>query len=317
MYKRQTLDGILSKKVVLKGLIIEKNYTNNTELVGGGDGTPNIPIPKQKKDPNGFTFLLLTQQGDKTRIPSNERFYKDAKEGDSLIYAQYRGLITNILWKVRPLQITAHTDITHLKKIKKEEQHFSKESIEKLVFEENIRFIYQLSDHDLLKSIKYADSLIRYDASLDKNNKHDIQQVLGEILYDNDSIDLALDRFTEVHKIFVDNPRNMINIASCYLKKGKNTKALELIKNVVLKSHNNKWYLGNMYEIMRQREDAIKEYEELYHMNKKAYDYSGYRAQQLKFNKLKLYDEIKFIDRRVRHLFLRTKYGFRTETRRY
>ncbi len=62
-------------------------------------------------------------------------------------------------------------------------------------WEAKIDKLYKRADNNLNDGASYADSLIENDKSLDKRKISNLHTIVGEIYYDNDSIDRALERF--------------------------------------------------------------------------------------------------------------------------
>lgn len=170
-------------------------------------------------------------------------------------------------------------------------------------WEKQISTIYAISDVDLKKAILYSDSIIK-GSSLDNHMKADVHTVIGEILLDNDSIDLAFERFKKTQLLTSDTPRNKANKAAYYVKKGYLNKAMNLLREAESVNYDFKWLIGNLYEIQGNREKAIIEYQSLFQMGEGIYEYCKDRISELKNPETKLFTDLQFQNRRDRVFIL-------------
>ena len=116
-------------------------------------------------------------------------------------------------------------------------------------WEEKIERLYKRSDNNLQDGINYDDSLIKNDETLDKWKISNLHTIIGEIYYDFDSIDFALNRFRKTELLTFDSPRNKANKAGCYVKMNEYDKAMYLLEQAAEINYDFKWYIGNLYEI--------------------------------------------------------------------
>ncbi|MEO0471250.1 MAG: hypothetical protein AAF206_16595 [Bacteroidota bacterium] len=167
--------------------------------------------------------------------------------------------------------------------------------------EGRISQFYQRVDRNLPDGVAYMDSILQHDQTLDRWERYELHTIIGETLYDYDSTELALERFYEVF----DSPRNQVNKAGCYVRMGAYNQALELLNLASEANHALKWYKGNLYEALRNREKAMTEYRELFEKDSIIYQYSAARMQEIQNPTTELYSELVYRNRRERtYLFL-------------
>ena len=171
-------------------------------------------------------------------------------------------------------------------------------------WEAKIDELYKRADQNLNGGVRYADSLIENDKSLDKWKISNLHTIVGEIYYDNDSIDRALERFLIDESLTFDSPKNKANKAGCYVKQGDLGKAMTLLQQAAETNYDFKWYIGNLYEIRGEREKAILEYDYVYQRDTIVYAYHNERIHELENNPDQLLTELYYKDRRKRTLFL-------------
>jgi len=179
-----------------------------------------------------------------------------------------------------------------------------KQNKEIYAWEEKIEGFYRRSDKSLQDGVDYADSIISNDNTLDKWKISELHSIVGETYYDNDSIDLALERFYLDERLTFDSPRNKANKAGCYVKQGDLEKAMSLLKEAAETNQDFKWYIGNLYEIQGEPQKAILEYDYVYHRDTIVYDYYNQRINELRANPDKLMTSLLYKDRRKRTLLL-------------
>jgi len=171
-------------------------------------------------------------------------------------------------------------------------------------WEAKIEELYKRADSSLSSGVNYADSLIENDESLDKWKISNLHTIVGEIYYDTDNIDLALERFQENEALTFDSPRNKANKAGCYIKLGDYDRAMMLLEEAAKVNHDFKWYIGNLYEIQGEREKAKQEYQYVYQRDTVVYAYYNQRIQELNNNPDQILTELYYKDRRKRILLL-------------
>ena len=183
-------------------------------------------------------------------------------------------------------------------------KHAEKQNKEIYAWEEKIEEFYRRSDNRLQDGVDYADSIITNDYTLDKWKISELHTIVGETYYDNDSIDLALERFYLDERMTFDSPRNKANKAGCYVKQGDLEKAMSLLKEAAETNHDFKWYIGNLYEIQGEPQKAILEYDYVYQRDTIVYAYYNQRIIELRTNPDLLFTNLFYKDRRKRTLLL-------------
>lgn len=172
------------------------------------------------------------------------------------------------------------------------------------VWETKIEELYKRADSNLSVGVNYADSLIENDQTLDKWKVSNLHTIVGEIYYENDSIDRALERFQINESLTFDSPRNKANKAGCYVKQGDLKKAMTLLQQAAETNHDFKWYIGNLYEIQGERDKAILEYDYVYQRDTVVYAFYNQRIEELANNPDQLLTELHYKDRRKGTLLL-------------
>ncbi|WP_343911570.1 hypothetical protein [Aquimarina litoralis] len=306
------IDGVFSKKEHHGGIIVEKKYQNNTGRAGGSSTgeTPFAPIPAQKTDPKGFSFSIKGESNKTINVIPNQEMYYSTSIGDSIIYIKHKGLFTNILWNTVPHNIIKLPFKKDYSKVQKKTPLYKQLDKRNAQLHLRIQEIYKRSDKNVFDALKYADSLIKNDKFLHKENKTiEIQTIIGEILYDNNKIDLALDQFLLIKKQSTKNLKNDANIAGCYIKKQQYKQALELLKEASMINKDFKWLIGNYYEIIKSKANAVITYQELYESDKQNYYYCYERIKELNKPDTDLLTELKYLKRRERTILYITDSG--------
>ena len=167
-------------------------------------------------------------------------------------------------------------------------------------WEEKIDKLYKYGDNDLKRVTMFADSIIENDKSLDKWKLSNLNTIVGEILFDSNSLELAMERFKLSELSTPDLPRNQANKAGYFVKKGNYQKAMSLLQKASETNSDFKWLIGNLYEVQGQPEKAVIEYEFVYNKGQRTYDYCGKRIAELKDPNVELFKELKFLNRRER-----------------
>lgn len=170
--------------------------------------------------------------------------------------------------------------------------------------ENRITEFYQKADNDLLDGISYIDSILEADKTIDKWEISNLHTIVGETLYDNDSIKGALERFELSESISISSPRSQVNKAGCYVKMGDYETAMKLLISAAEVNHSYKWYIGNLYEVMNKNELAFKEYNELHQKSLSVYQYCGDRIIELEKDNSKQFTELVYRDRRKKTYIL-------------
>lgn len=166
--------------------------------------------------------------------------------------------------------------------------------------EQNIAEFYRRVDENLLEGIFYADSIVKNDKSLNRLDSSDWHEIVGEILYDHDSIDQALQRFEMSEFLLTSTPKSQADKAGCYIKKGEYGIAMKLLDKAVYTNSEYAWYKGNLYEIMNNRKKAIEVYSALYQEDTTIYKYCADRIKEIENPKSALCTELIYLNRRQR-----------------
>ena len=166
--------------------------------------------------------------------------------------------------------------------------------------EKRITEFYKKADNDLQDGISFIDSILIADKTIDKWEISNLHTIIGETLYDNDSIIRALNRFELSESISIVSPRSQGNKAGCYIKMEDYATAMKLLKSAAEVNHSYKWYIGNLYEVMNNKNLAVKEYNELHQKSPSVYQYCLDRIKELEKDDPKQLTELIYRDRRNR-----------------
>ncbi len=185
--------------------------------------------------------------------------------------------------------------------LRKDFAKMAEEQNRKMLIKENrISEFYKRADSNLLNGVTYIDSILEHVKTIDKWEKANLNTIVGETLYDNDSVKSALTRFEMSESITFSSPRSQANKAGCYAKMGDFNKAMELLNRASETNYDYKWHKGNLYEVMNNPEKAIKEYSELFEKNPTVYQYCSDRIKEIEKPNTKLFSELFYKDRRKR-----------------
>lgn len=155
----------------------------------------------------------------------------------------------------------------------------------------------------MTSGVSYADSLIYNDSTMSYRKIAELNTIVGETFYDNGHGELALERFYVSQSLIRDNPRNKANKAGCHAMKGEYEIAITLLQEAAAINYDFNWLLGNLYEMMGNKELAIEHYNFLYQKNSEFYSYCNDRIQEITQNS-ELYTELQFQNRRRRLLII-------------
>jgi tetratricopeptide (TPR) repeat protein len=153
---------------------------------------------------------------------------------------------------------------------------------------------HRLVDLNLKVGTEYMDSIILY-GGFGVNDRTVFHWIVGEVCYDVDSIDLALARFDTSS---MESPRNLANIAGCFVKKSKYSEALFLLRKAASINISYDWYVGNVQEIIGNKDSAILLYKSLYDEDSEVYHYCDEQLIKMKDPDYKSPKFIEFRDRR-------------------
>ena len=78
-----------------------------------------------------------------------------------------------------------------------------------------------------------------------------------------------------------DSPRNKANKAGCYLRLNDSQTAELLVKEASDINYDFNWYLGNLYEALNRRNEAIERYAFLHQKDIAIYAYCNSRIREL------------------------------------
>lgn len=188
-----------------------------------------------------------------------------------------------------------------MKDVREDFSKQAKESNEQtFIWENKIDKIYFLSEKKYELAISYIDSLLKYDNSIDSFKITELQIIAGEILYDNNQIEKALERFDLSENSLVPSPSIKANKAGCLLKMEQFDKALKLLEDAAETNKSFNWHIGNFYEIKGEKEKAIQYYDKLFKIDTVYYKYCNDRINELKKTNYKLLKEIDYLDRENR-----------------
>ena len=137
---------------------------------------------------------------------------------------------------------------------------------------------YRLVDSNHQAGTEFMDSIILY-GGFGSNDRMIFNWIVGEVNYDVDSIDLALARFDTSS---MESPRNLANIAGCLVKKSKYSEALVLLRKAARINLSYDWYVGNVQEIIGNKDSAIFLYKSLYDEDPEVYHYCNEQIIKIK-----------------------------------
>jgi tetratricopeptide (TPR) repeat protein len=95
--------------------------------------------------------------------------------------------------------------------------------------------------------------------------------LIGEVLYDANNINLAMERFERDSS---RSPRILSNVAGCLVKEGDYEEALILLREASSANQSYNWLIGNLQEVMGNKDSAIFYYQTLYDSDSIPLDYS-------------------------------------------
>jgi tetratricopeptide (TPR) repeat protein len=122
--------------------------------------------------------------------------------------------------------------------------------------------------------------------------------LVGEVLYDTGSINKALERFESYYS--VGSPRNLVNIAGCYIKQKRYKEAKPLLKTAAGINKSYTWYVGNFFEIVGERDSASILYGNLYGEDPLIYQYCDERLVNMSRLDYKIPEYLDYRNRRKR-----------------
>jgi tetratricopeptide (TPR) repeat protein len=189
--------------------------------------------------------------------------------------------------------ISSEADINILNDAREEYQKIAQQSNAKIIKwqikEERLILLGEIS---LDSAISYRDSLMNKDKSLSTFEKSILDCIMGEILIQYEQFSSALDYFVKAETNNNNSPRIRRNKAICYVKLGYIDEAFDEINNAINQNTDYYWYLGNLFEVIGNKEKAIEQYIYLYNSNPDYYTYCKERADYLKNDDAILLNEI-------------------------
>ncbi len=198
-----------------------------------------------------------------------------------------------LLWSSNPQRAINELNETYTNIVRNQNIHI--ERMETMLTE-----FYKRADADLRQGVSYGDSMLIHDKSLDHNDIWLLNTIIGETLYDHNSIDRALKRFKPSDTISNTSPRNQVNIASCYTKQGKYDSAMELLDLAASINSSHMWYIGNLYEVMQKGDQAVLTYQSLYQRDTIQFRFCLDRVTEIVNRNAPLFTELHFRNRRQR-----------------
>ena len=118
---------------------------------------------------------------------------------------------------------------------------------------------------DSIGGISFLDSLIESKKRYTNYQKIELLLFSWEILYELEAYQLALEQCIKATKLSkLKDPLNMIYQAGSYTQLGNFDSAKKIIIEATEYSPQYNWLLGNLYEVIKEKELAIQQYEQLY-----------------------------------------------------
>ena len=167
-------------------------------------------------------------------------------------------------------------------------------------WEKIVDSIYRIGDTNKLLSLKFIDSLLHTDPTLESQNIAELHFIKGVIYYRIDSLQKALTEFSLNYR----SPRLLAAEAGVYIKQHKFDIALKNLKEAAELNYDYYWNIGNYYEIIGQKDSAISNYQILYQHDTSVYKYCQDRVTELKKDKPKFLKELIFKDRERKVLLM-------------
>lgn len=194
-------------------------------------------------------------------------------------------------------------------KINDVKDEFSKQADsqnEKLLsWEQTISNINNLADSNQRLAINHIDSLIQFNTTLTGEKLSDLHFIKGEIYYNNDNFEKAIGEFSvAAQNLHFESPKILAAKAGAYIKLKKFDTAFNELNQAAEINYDYYWNIGNYYEIVRQKDSAINNYQRLYKRDTNIYKYCGDRIAELKKNKATFLTELVYKDRERKVLLM-------------
>ena len=153
--------------------------------------------------------------------------------------------------------------------------------------------IYKLAKNNQNLAYKKIDLSMR-NPNFDDFDRQELHFIKGDIYYSNDSLNKAIIEFTLAGENF---PKPLAARAGTLIKLKQYGKAYKDLNQAADINHDYLWNIGNYFEVIKQRDSAIKYYKKLYNEDTIVYKYCNNRIKELNKPKIKLYTELVFKDR--------------------
>lgn len=139
--------------------------------------------------------------------------------------------------------------------------------------------IDNIADTNISCAISYTDSMLNLNS--DDYQRKQLLWIKGELSYEINEISRAYDSFQMAENLEKKiSPRDNINMASCLVLMDQEAESLDRIMKAIDVNEDHYWYLGNYYEILKDKEAAIEAYSVLAGSNK-VYEYYSIRIDEL------------------------------------
>ncbi|MEJ7736120.1 MAG: hypothetical protein WKF97_01735 [Chitinophagaceae bacterium] len=167
-----------------------------------------------------------------------------------------------------------------------------------LAWEKVIDSIYKLAETDKLLSIRAINDIMVSDTNLNSGNLFDLYFIRGDLYYQIDSLQRALQDFSAFDEgQNYSSPKMLAARAGVYIKLKQFDNAFKDLTSAAEVNHGYNWNVGNYYEIIGRKDSAILSYQKLYHLDTVVYKKCLDRIMELEKDKPKLFKELIYDDR--------------------
>ncbi len=174
-----------------------------------------------------------------------------------------------------------------------------------LAWEKVIDSIYKLADTDKILSIQAINEIMVNDTNLNSGNLYDLYFIRGDLYYQIDSLQKALQDFSENDRgERFSSPKMLAARAGVYIKLKQFDNAFKDLTKAAEVNHGYNWNVGNYYEIIGRKDSAILSYQKLYHQDTVIYKMCLDRVIELEKDKPKLFKELIYNDRERKVLLM-------------
>lgn len=188
-------------------------------------------------------------------------------------------------------------------------QDFSKQAdannLKILSWEKVIDSIYKLADTNKTLAIQAINNLMINDTSLNSGDVFDLYFIRGDLYYQIDSLQKALQDFSEnEQRQKFSSPKMLAAKAGVYIKLKQFDNAFKDLTEAAEINYDYNWNIGNYYEIIGRKDSAILIYQNLYNQDTVIYKNCIDRIMELKKEKPKLFKELIYNDRKRKILLM-------------